>query len=157
MPQYQASAFNPVYGDSSTAPYQFFAHNSGDVLQRVTAQLLRLDPTAKLEASPDDFRVQASVTLPGDSFELEGEQITTPGASVQFTVHVLQAAADDEDTLVVAFARKMGAVTAFQTCFSSVRDQFEAELDLTGLNIADGKGMVLQEEELELSEDLGMI
>mmetsp|Transcript_25458 Transcript_25458/g.42913 ORF Transcript_25458/g.42913 Transcript_25458/m.42913 type:complete len:500 (+) Transcript_25458:103-1602(+) len=155
LPQYEASAFHPMYGDASTAPYQFYAHNSGDVLQRITAQLLQLDAAAKVQAIPDEYRVEAAVTLPGDSFELDGEVIETPGAAVQLQVHVLQASADDEDTLVVAFSLKTGAVTAFQACFSAVRDQFEAELKLAEMKLSDDKEQV--QEEKELSEDLGMI
>lgn len=164
LPRYESSACNPVFGASSEAAYQFCALHSDDLLQRLSAQLLLLDGTAQLQASPQDHCVVARLTLPGQSFDLEGEQVRTPGAAVQLAVQVFLAAGEQEQQqageegsgVVVVFSRKEGAITAFQSCFCAVRDHFLAELHLTALSVS-GDKQLLQEEELELSEDLGMI
>lgn len=157
LPLYDSSAFNPLYGDSTTASYQFFAANSEDILQRLTKELLTLDPVANVVANADDYSVCASLTLPGDSFEMDGEMIATPGSKLELALNVFQADENDENILIVTLNRKNGVITAFQNCFQALKHQFMAEAELAEMSLADDINTERSQEEEELCEDMGMI
>lgn len=157
LPLYDASAFSPAFGESATA-YQFYAQNTEDILQRVTKEILSIDSAAKVIAIPDNFSVSASLALPGDSFEMDGEVFVTPGPKCDILVNVFQANEGDDDLLIITVSRKNGIVTAFQQCFKSLKGQFMAEVELAEMSMADGieSNRDGQEEE-DLNEDMGMI
>ena len=161
-----------MFGVSSVAPaYQFFAHGREDILPRLTHQLLALDPSggAKVQACPEDYSVQASLVLPGASFELEEEGgevavVSSPGVAVELAVHVFQAEGEsegesEEEVLLVTVHRKAGAITAFQKCFMALRDQTLREGEGEGCPLGEegAGGKYEEQEEQELSEELDMI
>jgi hypothetical protein len=146
-----------MFGDAFAASYEFCAQNaSGDILQRLTKELLLIDATARVIANSDEYSVSAALTFPGDSFEMEGEMVTIPGPTVEVMVNVYQVNEDDEELVMVTVHRKDGAITTFQKCFMTLRDAFMTEVDL---NLAEMKlsGEAGDQEEEDLSEDLGMI
>jgi hypothetical protein len=150
----------PVYPATAAPMAEFYtalsAPDGSDVLMRLAKELARLDPTASIEASPGSYLLHATLRLPGDTFDLDGEEVVCPpSAPLTFTANVYQAqAATDGDATaevgVVGLNRQNGEVFAFQKLFRQLKEAFTAAA--VGGDLASGSG-----EEEEFSEDIGMI
>lgn len=167
LPKYDASSCMPTYGGFTSSSYQFFSHGSGDILQRLTKNLLAIDSTAKIIANSEDYVLDASLTLPGDSFELDGttDVINIPGRTVSLRIRVFQAPdedqVEDEDLLVICVQNKSGVITDFQNCFQILKtEMLRGVREHNSLDdLATGKKDKQEndEEEEELCEELGML
>lgn len=137
--------FDPAVHGSNAANQLFAAAEDEDVLVRLTKQIVRYDSSARVEASPDTFSVRASLRAPGDSFELDGEVIETPGSAFSVDINVFRAD-NASDLLMANVLRTGGEVIAFQRFVKAVK---------AGMAPC-GPAVGLAEEE-EFSEDIGMI
>mmetsp|Transcript_20116 Transcript_20116/g.28917 ORF Transcript_20116/g.28917 Transcript_20116/m.28917 type:complete len:477 (+) Transcript_20116:131-1561(+) len=117
-----------------------------DILVRLTREIVGLDPAAQVEASPGSYSVKATVRLPGESFEMDGEVISTPGAAVNIAANVYQADASSSDVYLVSVHRGGGEPFAFKKLFQALKGKMAPDPE-------DGAGG----EEEEFSEDIGMI
>lgn len=143
----------PVYSigtNSSMAEfYALLATADGELLMRLTKQLAILDPNASIETSPGNFSIQATLRVPGESFELDGEEITSPpSAPITFSAQIYQADESSREVGVVGLNRTNGEIFAFQKLFRSLKDFFTPTNDLSN-----GSADI----EEEFSEDIGMI
>lgn len=136
----------PLYDAAFANPTNELFTNSEDedLLLRLTKEILAFDSSARIEASPESFSVKAQLKGPGDSFELDGELIETPGASFSIDAHVYRAD-DSSDLLVVGFQRTGGEAIAFQKFLKSLKGTMAPPVTES-----------IAEEE-EFSEDIGMI
>jgi hypothetical protein len=137
----------PLYDSAYANPANELFANSGDddLLVRLTKEIVAFDTAARIEASPESFTVKAHLKGPGDSFELDGEVIETPGAAFSIDAHVYRAD-DTSDLLVVGFKRTGGEAMAFQRFLKTLKGAMAPPASTE--NIA---------EEEEFSEDIGMI
>lgn len=140
----------PIYSigtNSSLAEfYALLATADGDLLMRLTQQITKLDPTATIEASPGNFSIQATLRVPGETFEFEGEEISSPpSAPISFSAQIYQVDESSTDVGVVGLNRVNGEVFAFQKLFRTLKDFFTPSNNLSA------------DTEEEFSEDIGMI
>lgn len=162
LPQYDSSLFTPVYGGATSAAYQFLAEGADDILQRLTKHVLAIDTNAKVVADSDNYSIEAALTLPRESIDLDntGDLLPFPERNVTLIIRVFQAPVEegeehiDDDLLLVTVNRKSGAVTDFQGCFQTLRN---AVLDEAETSIGSGGDKKENVEEEELCEELGMI
>jgi hypothetical protein len=150
----------PIYPSAAAPMAEFYtalsAPDGSDVLMRLAKELARLDPAASIEASPGSYLLHATLRLPGDTFDLDGEEVVCPpSAPLTFTANVYQtqASSDSEASAevgVVGFDRQQGDVFAFQKLFRQLKEAFTAAA--VGADLASASG-----EEEEFSEDIGMI
>lgn len=159
LPVYQSSVLNPVYGESNSAAYQFYAHYTEDILQCLTKAVLREDSAAKVMASPDSYSLDARLRLPGEEFELDGERVSTSGESLHVTLNAFREDdCADNDLVIITVGRKSGMITSFQKLYEKIRNHFIGEVDV-GSDFCDGIVDSAEDclEEEELKEDIGMI
>jgi len=134
--------YDPATGNRAN---ELFATGDDDILQRLTKEIIGFDGAARIEASPESFSVKAAVQSPGDSFELDGEVVETPGTT--FSLNATVSRADESsDLLVVGFQRTGGEAIAFQKFVRQMKSALAPSAPSD--NIA---------EEEEFSEDIGMI
>lgn len=146
----------PIYPTSDAPMAEFYTpltSNDGDILMRLTKELARLDPTASIEASPGSYTLHATLRLPGETFDLDGEEVVCPpSAPVTFTANIYQAQGADADIPtevgVVGLNRQNGELFTFQKLFRQLKAAFANAV----ADLASPSG-----EEEEFSEDIGMI
>lgn len=142
----------PLYPASGAPMAEFYtplsSPDGADVLMRLTKELARIDPAASIEASPGSYSLNATLRLPGEVFDLDGEEVVCPpSAPIVFTANVYtQGEQASSEVGVVGLNRQNGDVFAFQKLFRQLKEALTA----TGLSCGSG-------EEEEFSEDIGMI
>jgi len=157
LPKYEPGLLSSVFGGTSAASYEFYAHNGDDILMRLTKAVLSFDASAKVEVDSDAYAITVALTVAGESFEIDGEVVTSADSRVSFIANVYQVNEDDSEVVVVTLSRSNGPLLAFQKIYLSLRNVFVADIDLAGLKISSEEKSYVQEEEQELSEEIGMI
>lgn len=143
----------PIYSLGTNSPiaefYALLATSDGDLLMRLTKQINILDPNATIEASPTNFSIQATLRVPGETFEFDGEEISSPpSAPISFSAQIYQVDESSRDVGVVGLNRTNGEIFAFQKLFRTLKDFFTPSNDLSNHSA---------DTEEEFSEDIGMI
>jgi hypothetical protein len=143
----------PLYPTTGTPMAEFYtplsSPDGADVLMRLTRELAKLDPAASIEASPGSYSLHATLRLPGDTFDMDGEEVVCPpSAPIAFSANVYLQGEETNEVGVVGLNRQNGDIFAFQKLFRQLKEALTA----AAADLSCGSG-----EEEEFSEDIGMI